>query len=141
MYQIFTIQRSKNPLIFGFCRPLPNSTIIIVRKNFCLEKLQRNLQRVWFTKAVRIRVRRELEKMLESLRKWVTVKFTICWENIFLVLRDHHARVECYSNCGRDVNSCYDNCPCYKRCPKGCPCDSYDCCEYNFDFSQVSICY
>ena len=57
---------------------------------------------------------------------WITVKvgqgqIYYLLRKYFLVLRDHHARVECYSNCGRDVNSCYDNCPCYNRCPKGCP--------------------
>ena len=33
MYQIFTIQRSKNPLIFGFCRPLVPGLIL---KSFLL---------------------------------------------------------------------------------------------------------
>ena len=40
---------------------------------------------------------------------------------------------DCYEKCSTDLRRGLDNCPCYKNCRRGCPCDFFDCCEHNID--------
>ena len=35
---------------------------------------------------------------------------------------DGFINVECERNCLKDVVSCEEHCPCFTKCPNGCPC-------------------
>jgi len=66
---------------------------------------------------------------------WLLPFFGRIYQHFYQVLLTHDLRENCLSNCANEINSCYDNCPCYNKCWLGCPCDSYDCCEYNVDIA------
>lgn len=61
----------------------------------------------------------------------VHVNYENPWKTCQGTGRDTDYESDCYERCSKDLKRNLDNCPCYKNCRNGCPCNTYDCCEYN----------
>merc|ERR1719223_1399669 len=64
----------------------------------------------------------KIECEQRCMHKWKTC-FTRCPKI------DLRSRRRCQRKCAETLVVCRDDCPCNSKCPKGCPCARFNCCE------------